>query len=319
MARALSVLLITADEDSGAAAASALHDAGVQVEGVRTLDEAVVRLRRSEPPEIALVAAERGSRLLAETCSKLRSLFPDRSLQIVACVRDATDLERAVSAGADEVIRLPVERRELELRLRAVRRVLDLHQSARGRGPHDPLTGLWNHSMVVEVLQLELDRTARGAGPVSVLLADLDRFAAANEKLGHRAGDEVLLEVAQRLRVALRSYDLIGRYGGDEFLVVLPSCGKANAIEVAERMRRAVGEAPVLLLSGEVRLSLSVGIATASKDDRAVAAECVRAAELALDHAKRLGRDRIEVATAIRNRVFDEEVNTPPRGDTTTN
>lgn len=321
MARALQVLLISADEESGAALGSALHQAGVEVEGVRDLEAAVARLRRAGAPEIALIAAPQGARELGDHCRSLRALFPDRSLQILALVRDATDLERAIAAGADEVVRLPIERRELETRLRSVRRVLDLHQGARGRGPHDPLTGLWNHSVVVEVLQLELDRAARAGGAVSVLFADLDRFAAVNDRHGHRAGDEVLREVAQRLRIALRSYDLIGRYGGDEFLVVLPNCGKANAIEVAQRMRRALSDSPILLLSGEVAITLSVGCVTAVKDDRAAAAECVRAAELALDHAKRLGRDRIEVAPMVRSRVFDGGGAEPPprEDDTTTN
>jgi diguanylate cyclase (GGDEF)-like protein len=154
--------------------------------------------------------------------------------------------------------------------------------------------------MVAEVLAHELARGERTQHPVSVLLIDVDGFAAINADHGHRVGDEVLGEVAQRVRVALRSYDLVGRFGGDEFLVVLPNCGRANAIEVAQRVRRGVAEAPILLLKAKVDLTLSVGVSTTERGKRTNAADMIAAAELALDDAKRMGRDRVEVAGAVK-------------------
>jgi diguanylate cyclase (GGDEF)-like protein len=110
----------------------------------------------------------------------------------------------------------------------------------------------------------------------------------------------VLGEVAQRIKVALRSYDLVGRFGGDEFLVVLPNCGRANAIEVAQRVRRGMVESPVLLLKAKVELTLSIGISTTERGKRTNAADMIAAAETALNDAKRMGRDRVEVAGAVK-------------------
>jgi two-component system cell cycle response regulator len=299
MPRGLHLLLVCADEEAGHALGAALRTAGCMVEGAPDVLGAQQRLQAQDPPQVVVLAEAAGSRVPAEHCRQLRGQFPDRALKVLVAVRDATYLERAVAAGADEVLRLPLLQRELELRLRAVRRALDLHRSAAGDTGHDKLTGLWSHAMTVEVLSRELARAERVPQTVSVLLVDVDRFAEVNDQHGHRVGDEVLSEVAQRMKVALRSYDLVGRFGGDEFLVVLPNCGRANAIEVAERIRRAFADAPVLMLKGTVSLTLSVGVATTQRERRSNAADVVRAAEIALDEAKRMGRDRVEVAGAV--------------------
>lgn len=299
MARGLHLLLVCADEETGHALGAALRASGCLVDGAADCAMAQTRLQRPDPPQVVMLADAPGSRAPAEGCRQLRSQFPDRALKVVVVVRDATDLERAVAAGADEVLRLPLLQRELELRLRAARRALDLHRSAAGDTGHDALTGLWSHAMTVEVLSRELARAERVPQPISVLLIDIDRFAEINDKHGHRAGDEVLTEFAQRMRVALRSYDLVGRFGGDEFLVVLPNCGRANAIEVADRIRRAFVDSPILILKGALTLTLSIGVATTQRERRSNAADVVRAAEIALEEAKRMGRDRVEVAGAV--------------------
>ncbi len=293
------MLLVCADEESGHALSDALRTTGCMVEGATDCVAALARLQQPDPPQVVLLAEAAGSRVPADACRQLRSQFPDRALKVLVVVRDATDIERAVAAGADEVLRLPLLPRELELRLRATRRALDLHRSAAGDTGHDTLTGLWAHAMTVEVLSRELARAERVPQPISVLLIDIDRFAEVNDEHGHRVGDEVLTEVAQRMKVALRSYDLIGRFGGDEFLVVLPNCGRANAIEVADRIRRAFTASPILMLKASVSLTLSIGIATTQRERRSSAADVVRAAEIALEEAKRMGRDRVEVAGAV--------------------
>ena len=299
MPRGLKLLLVCADEEAGHALSDALRTTGCMVEGAPDVVAAQQRLHSADPPQVVVLAEAAGSRVPADACRQLRSQFPDRALKVLVVVRDATDLERAVAAGADEVLRLPLLPRELELRLRATRRALDLHRSAAGDTGHDPLTGLWSHAMTVEVLARELARAERVPQPISVLLIDVDRFAEVNDEHGHRVGDEVLTEVAQRMKVALRSYDLVGRFGGDEFLVVLPNCGRANAIEVADRIRRAFAESPILMLKGSVSLTLSVGVATTQRERRSNAADVVRAAEIALEEAKRMGRDRVEIAGAV--------------------
>jgi diguanylate cyclase (GGDEF)-like protein len=299
MPRGLRVLLVCGDEDAGHMLGEALGAVGAASEGAADLDDALLKLKGKDPARVVVLAGAAGAREPAEQCRRLRAAFPDRELQVLVAVRDATDIERAVASGADEVLRLPFAQRELEVRLRSLRRTLDLHRMAAGQVARDPLTSLWSHAMVVEVLARELARADRNQQSVSTLLIDVDGFAQINDQHGHRVGDEVLAEVAQRVKVALRSYDLVGRFGGDEFLVVLPNCGRANAIEVAERVRKAVSEVPVLVLKGMLELTLSVGVATTVRERRSSAAEVVRAAEGALDDAKRMGRDRVEVAGTV--------------------
>ena len=300
MPRGLRILMVCADDELAPQLAEALRGFGCFIEGARDADDALGRLRQPDPPMVAIIGDVAGSRDPSETARRLRASFPDRQLMVLVVVRDATDLERAIAAGADEVVRAPIATRELEVRLRGLRRGLDLHRAIAGHTAHDPLTRLWTHAMVAEVLAHELARGERTHHPVSVLLIDVDGFAAINSEHGHRVGDEVLGEVAQRVRVALRSYDLVGRFGGDEFLVVLPNCGRANAIEVAQRVRRGAAEAPILLLKAKVELTLSVGISTTERSKRTNAADMIAAAETALDDAKRMGRDRVEVAGAVK-------------------
>lgn len=292
--------MVCGDDELAPQLAEALRGFGCAIDGARDAEDALERLRQADAPQVAIVGDVAGSREPSEVARRLRASFPDRQLMVLVVVRDATDLERAIAAGADEVLRAPFTVRELEVRLRGLRRALDLHRAVAGHTAHDPLTRLWTHAMVAEVLANEIMRGERTQHPVSVLLIDVDDFAAINAEHGHRVGDEVLGEVAQRVRVALRSYDLVGRFGGDEFLVVLPNCGRANAIEVAQRVRRGMVEAPILLLKAKVELTLSVGISTTERGKRTTAADMIAAAETALDDAKRMGRDRVEVAGAVR-------------------
>ncbi len=140
-------------------------------------------------------------------------------------------LAEAMEAGADDYLVKPFEPSELRARLLAGKRILDLQrelvfsrESFRFAATHDFLTGILNRAEVLASLDRELARSRRKHGPVGIILADLDHFKQINDSLGHLAGDVVLKEVARRLRSDLRVYDSVGRYGGEEFLLVLPDC-----------------------------------------------------------------------------------------------
>lgn len=151
----------------------------------------------------------------------------------------------------------PYDPAELRARLRTGGRMVELHaqliaarEQLRVEATHDPLTGLWNRSAVLEHLQRELARSEREKSSVAVILADVDKFKNINDTSGHLSGDAVLREVAGRLRASLRPYDGIGRYGGEEFLVVAPGCDAEGALKLAERLRASVGDAPVGTFEG---------------------------------------------------------------------
>jgi diguanylate cyclase (GGDEF)-like protein len=212
-----------------------------------------------------------------------------------------TDVIMGLEAGADDYIIKPFDTNELRMRLRAGQRILDLQEELifareelREQATHDSLTRLWNRAAIYEILQRELERASRTGAPLSILLADVDHFKRVNDSYGHLAGDAVLREIARRMLTALRPYDGIGRYGGEEFLLVLPDCDSAGAVALAERLRVAIGCEAVVLAEGVIPVTLSLGVAT--YEGPAEAKSFIAAADGALYRAKNTGRNRVELA-----------------------
>jgi two-component system cell cycle response regulator len=218
-----------------------------------------------------------------------------------------TDMVTGLEAGADDYLTKPFDAQELRMRLRAGRRILDLldelvqaREIMREQARKDSLTQLCTRATVLELLKYELDRSQRDSidrdAPVSIVLADLDHFKYINDTYGHLAGDAVLREAARRMRDAIRPYDSIGRYGGEEFLLVLSNCDTIGAVAIAERLLQAVRKDTIVLAEATVSVTLSAGVATSGvvQDLETL----VGAADAALYRAKRGGRNRVEVATA---------------------
>jgi len=166
----------------------------------------------------------------------------------------------------------------------------------RRRAMLDPLTRTWNRDAILEVLERELARAARDGSPLSVIMADVDHFKGVNDTFGHPAGDRVLLGVVASLRAALRPYDAVGRFGGEEFLAVLPHCDGRAARTIAERMRAKVEVERFETASGSARATLSLGVATMVPTPGADAPGLIEAADRALYRAKADGRNRVAVS-----------------------
>jgi len=205
--------------------------------------------------------------------------------------------ERARHAGdgrivVDGVVSDITSRKETELALAAALRKAD--RIARVDG----LTGAYNRRHVSEVLDAELARATRSGEPVGLLLLDLDHFKSVNDHHGHAGGDEVLREVTRRLAAAVRNYDTVGRWGGEEFVVIVPGVPDDDALRAAaEAVRGAIRRAPFALADELVVVTGSVGAARA--EDGQAGEELVAAADRALYTAKRRGRDRVELASEI--------------------
>jgi two-component system cell cycle response regulator len=207
-------------------------------------------------------------------------------------------LLNAMEAGADDYLLKPVDPNELCARLQAGQRIVRLqeqllasHRQLRLQAARDPLTGLWNRATILEMLDAELDRSRRDHHPLSVLMADVDHFKRINDTLGHLAGDQVLRQIAARLLTSLRPYDGVGRYGGEEFLVLLPGCDAEAAGSLAERLRRSVAEEPMEDEDRAIAVTLSLGVA--AWDKKLPAAALLRWADAALYKAKHAGRNRV--------------------------
>jgi diguanylate cyclase (GGDEF)-like protein len=194
----------------------------------------------------------------------------------------------------------------LKARLRTGERILRLQQeliaardALKEQATHDPLTSLWNHGATIDILRNELSRGDRQGAPLTVTMADLDHFKRVNDTHGHLAGDEVLREVAGRLRASVRAYDSVGRYGGEEFLVVSPGCENSAGIHQAERLRQVIAGRPVKIQGTVIPVTVSLGVATLHSDTKGGFERLLGAADEALYRAKSGGRNRVEVVSIL--------------------
>jgi two-component system, cell cycle response regulator len=210
------------------------------------------------------------------------------------------DMLAGLDAGADDFLTKPLDVLELRACVRSGERVIELQASLleaqevlRVEATHDRLTGLWNRGAILDQLAHEAERMARLEQPLAVAIADIDHFKQINDAYGHLTGDAVLRTTSQRIRGAIRAYDHLGRYGGEEFLLVLPDADVESATCVAERVRRAVAAEPIRLEAGVVQVTLSIGVASVRRHGPDLDA-LIHAADEALYRAKARGRNRVE-------------------------
>jgi diguanylate cyclase (GGDEF)-like protein len=159
---------------------------------------------------------------------------------------------------------------------------------------HDSLTELMNRGEILALLQRELERARREQKPVAAILGDIDLFKSVNDSLGHLFGDEALREISRRLRGQLRIYDGVGRYGGEEFLMVLPNCDLPNALLRANHLRESVASTPVVLSGVERAITMSMGVAVSNCAGKDELEKLLNQADAGLYSAKEKGRNRTE-------------------------
>lgn len=235
-----------------------------------------------------------------ELCRRIRERepVPYPYILLVTAKDEKQDVVRGLDAGADDYLTKPFDRSELRARLNVGKRILRLQreliqarEELRFRATHDVLTGVWNRGALLEMLHRELERGARSGTPTAVLMLDLDHFKLVNDTYGHLAGDAVLREVARRMLDHVRTYDFVGRYGGEEFLIVLPGCSREQVEHSAERIRCAVSGEPVPGESCHIPVTVSIGASVADHGEGEQ--EILSAADKALYQAKVAGRNRI--------------------------
>jgi diguanylate cyclase (GGDEF)-like protein len=262
-------------------------------------------LQQPDAPHLAVVDWMMPEMDGVEICRRLRELQRREYIYVILLTAKSrtADVIVGMDAGADDYITKPFDAGELKVRIRAARRILDLqsellaaHEALRHQATHDALTGLLSRAAIFERLDQELDRTQRDGNFLAVIMADIDKFKRINDTYGHSAGDVVLREVAQRMLQAARPYDGFGRYGGEEFLMVIPGCEEVRAAEVAERFRHAVSAEPIEATGRVVAVTVSLGVASALGSAQLGAQELIRRADAALYRAKASGRDRVECA-----------------------
>jgi diguanylate cyclase (GGDEF)-like protein len=237
-----------------------------------------------------------------EVCRAVRKRAIEPYLYIILLTVKGQQKEivEGLEAGADDYVTKPFDLLELKARLRAGRRILELQEQLiasreqlRFEATHDAQTGLLNHVAILETLRKEVLRAQRERTPLGVIMVDIDHFKSVNDRYGHMAGDLVLREVSRRLQLSMRPYDSIGRYGGEEFVVVAPGCNLEKARLLAERLRTSIGSEPIQDSVVSISVTASLGVSTALNAKGAD--QVLRATDEALYTAKVQGRNRVVV------------------------
>jgi diguanylate cyclase (GGDEF)-like protein len=275
---------------------------GYQVISCRDGASAWTELQKEDAPRMAILDWMMPGYSGPEICRMLRqrSQEPYTYVLLLTSRTQKEDLVEGMESGADDYLTKPFDQSELEVRIGAGMRLLRLQNelvNARERlrdlAMRDSLTGVWNRRSILDILERERSRARRENVPVGVLLLDLDHFKAVNDTYGHTAGDAVLQEAARRLTGSVRPYDGVGRYGGEEFLVVLPGCDTAAVLNRANAMRTGIGSEPVNADGAEIRVTASFGCTVFRPADEIPIGDVIRAADEALYDAKHQGRNKV--------------------------
>lgn len=230
-----------------------------------------------------------------EVCRRLRELshFPYTYVVMLTSMTNKEDLAVAIQAGADDFMSKPFHNQELRARLRSGQRILKLQSALQFQATHDALTGVLNRRAVLDRLEREMARTARQRSSLAVGLIDVDHFKKVNDTYGHLAGDRILKSVVKRISSLLRPYDVIGRYGGEEFLLVLPNCSESQASDIAERLRHGVMVSPVACAPASIPVTISIGITVTTMSGSQEPEQLIHLADEAVYQAKQAGRNRV--------------------------
>ncbi len=258
-------------------------------------------LADADPPPMAILDWVMPHMTGPEVCRRVREQqqkpYTYTYILLLTSKNTKDETVEGMEAGADDYIVKPFDQHELQVRLRAGKRIIDLqmdllraHEELRERASKDLLTMLPNRAAIAAALEQELSRCHRDRRTVGVILLDIDHFKKINDTYGHFAGDAVLRETATRLRGNMRPYDQVGRYGGEEFLVVLPNCDLEQAAMQAERMRVKLESSAMVVDGTEMRVSASFGV-TVSDGSELNPDSFVRVADEALYRAKDAGRN----------------------------
>ncbi|MFI5094314.1 MAG: diguanylate cyclase [Candidatus Acidiferrales bacterium] len=283
----------------------ALERSGYEVTAVENGKQALEQLCKLGGPRLALLDWIMPELDGPGVCRAVRTRSEQPYVYMVLLTSKGSKEETVLGleSGADDYLTKPFDTEELRARLRVGERILlledrlvEARENMRFRATHDSLTSLLNRSAVMELLKRELHRSDREKKSTAILLGDVDHFKRVNDTMGHEVGDGVLIEIASRLLDSVRSYDLVGRYGGEEFLVVLNNCDPNFAPARAESIRKSISARPIVTEKGPLTISMSFGVLLSADWSRRSVEELLHEVDVALYQAKAAGRDCLRIA-----------------------
>lgn len=311
--RAQRILVVDDHPDNVEIIDARLSSRGYQIETASNGQEALDKVLEN-PPHLILLDVMMPVMDGFEVSRRIKkdSSLPYIPIILVTARGETEDKVEGLDAGADDYLTKPINFPELEARVRSMLRIKKLqdeldrknkeletvNQQLRLLSITDGLTGLFNHRHVHELLNEEYGRSKRSGDPLGVAMLDLDRFKQLNDAHGHPTGDVVLHETADMLRENAREVDMVGRYGGEEFIAILPGADEDAAAQFAERVRSAVDEYVYRDGEKEIRMTVSAGVASATASDIGNPDDLIKRADIALYEAKESGRNKVVRASA---------------------
>lgn len=279
-----------------------IEHAGMSCHAI-TSSEQIAATLAAHPIDVILVnlamQGEDGLRI----CASLKAQENTRSIPIVmyADEGDIGRIAKSLDIGANDYIFKPVDAMELQARLRtqvkhkrAYDRLRLSYEKNMTMAVTDPLTGVYNRHYLDKNLPRLFDRSRGSKKPVSVVMIDLDHFKKVNDTYGHHVGDQVLQELVRRLNVGLRYFDMVVRMGGEEFAIIMPETNYQAAMSVAERLREALANSPIVIKQPEVSINATMSVGVASADEGEETSETLfKLADEALYKAKNTGRNKV--------------------------
>lgn len=263
--------------------------------------QALKILEREDRPRLAIIDWEMPGMDGLELCRMVRSWDKSGYIYIILLTAkgDKESIVRGLKAGADDYIVKPFEQEVLKWRLKIGERIIALENKIRQLADTDPLTGVLNRRAFMNRLDVEIARCKRSKEPLALIMLDLDNFKSVNDNYGHITGDKVLSMVAYEIKMLVRKYDSIGRYGGEEFVICLPGASLSEASEIADRLRRKIEETVVPVDSGPsggqrgIKVTASFGVSVLGTESSAVVDALLKKTDEALYLAKRQGKNRV--------------------------
>ncbi len=228
-----------------------------------------------------------------ELCKRLKSGNRFIYFMMISSRNGMEHMVHAMEQGVDDFVAKPFAAEEIIARLKVGQRIIEQERKLSFYAQNDALTGIWNRRMVMALFESEWSRAQRDGSSLGLMFLDLDHFKKINDNEGHLVGDDVLKHFCATVKQQLRAYDHMGRYGGEEFVLLLPHTSLLDANMVAERVRTAVAQQPARLASGnKLYYSVSIGVTTSQSGDKEIN-DMIRRADAGTYRAKALGRNRV--------------------------
>jgi two-component system, cell cycle response regulator len=279
---------------------------GYEVAVAASGTEALHLLEQIDAPRLAVLDWMMPGLEGVQVCRKIRERkdHPYVYILLLSARTQKKDVLFGLESGADDYLTKPFDAQELRARLHVGQRILQLQDGLMVasaellfRATHDSLTGIANRDVILDTLRRESSRQLRDGGYFGIVLLDVDHFKSVNDTYGHLCGDVVLQEVVHRVNSTVRAYDTVGRYGGEEFLIVAPSSGVEGVLRLSERIRLAIEAKPISTDAGGISVTVSLGLAVSSETAPLDSKMMLTTADEALYRAKAEGRNRSEMGS----------------------